>query len=127
MTVSPEALFMLALALVLGIAGYLARERLTSIKASITLLFSKRDELAEELATLRVNLEEKIYELRLELARNHYVKEELDDRFDEIKQAFTTGFDRLGEKFDRMSDRYSELSGALLEHIRKEDERNGKP
>lgn len=66
-------------------------------------LFKKHEEDAEKLA-----------KLELEIARQYYVKTELDPKFDEMKKDIKDGFDKLGVKFDN-------LGNALTEHIRKED------
>lgn len=63
----------------------------------IALLFTKHDEDAKALETLR-----------LQIASNHYVKHELDMRFDKLEAAFNRGFSELGGKFDRLADRLLE-------------------
>lgn len=73
--------------------------------SSIALLFAKHD--ADVTA---------LQELRLQIARDHYQKEELDARFSRLEAAFQKGFDDLGKKFDRLSD-------ALMQHMHED---NGK-
>lgn len=73
--------------------------------SNIALLFSKHD--ADVTA---------LQELRLQIARDHYQKEELDARFSRLEAAFQRGFDDLGKKFDRLSD-------VLMRHMHDE---NGK-
>lgn len=46
-------------------------------------------------------------ELRERIAREHYVKQELDNKFDKLERAFTDGFKGLGAKFDRLSEAIS--------------------
>lgn len=60
----------------------------------IDLLFLKHDEDAQ-----------KLQDLELKIAQRHYVKEELDMKFDKLEKAFTEGFKALGDKFDKLSDR----------------------
>jgi hypothetical protein len=60
----------------------------------IALLFTKHDDDAKALEALR-----------LQIASNHYVKHELDMRFDKLEAAFRSGFSDLGSKFDRLADR----------------------
>ena len=67
--------------------------------SSIALLFSKHD---ADVSALQ--------DLRLQIARDHYQKEELDARFTRLEAAFQKGFDDLGKKFDRLSD-------ALMQHM----------
>lgn len=73
--------------------------------AQIALLFSKHD---ADVSALQ--------ELRLQIAKDHYQKEELDARFSRLEAAFQKGFDDLGKKFDKLSD-------ALLQHMHED---NGK-
>lgn len=58
----------------------------------IDLLFDKHDEDAKKLA-----------DLELKIAQNHYVKGELDTKFDKLERAFVEGFKALGDKFDKLS------------------------
>lgn len=102
---SGAAIFMLVLTVVLGALAYFVRERLASFSESIRLLFQKHDEDSARLDAFQ-----------LEIARKHYVKEELDARFDRLEMAFTKGFDTMGGKFDKLSD-------LLMDHIQKEDAR----
>lgn len=67
--------------------------------SNIALLFSKHD---ADVSALQ--------DLRLQIARDHYQKEELDARFTRLEAAFQKGFDDLGKKFDRLSD-------ALMQHM----------
>lgn len=43
-------------------------------------------------------------ELRERIAREHYVKQELDNKFDKLERAFTNGFKDLGTKLDRLNE-----------------------
>lgn len=55
-------------------------------------------------------------ELRLQIARDHYHKVELDARFERLEEAFKDGFRELGAKFDKLSD-------ILLRHMSDEERR----
>jgi Tfp pilus assembly protein PilO len=78
-------------------------DEIAALKASVLTLFGKHD---IDVAALQ--------ELRLQIAREHYQKEELDERFNKLEAAFQRGFDDLGHKFDRLSE-------ALLEHLHDEN------
>lgn len=67
----------------------------------IALLFTKHDEDAHHLA-----------ELKERIAREHYVKGELDQRFQRLEDAFRVGFQDLGGKIDK-------LTTVLVDHIAK--------
>jgi len=56
-------------------------------------LLSKHEADARELA-----------ELRERIAREHYVKQEMDNKFDKLERAFTDGLKDLGLKFDRLGE-----------------------
>ena len=45
-----------------------------------------------------------LQELRVVIASNHYERTELDRKFDKMEAAFTSGFDSLGKKFDRLAE-----------------------
>lgn len=72
----------------------------------IAALFDKHDIDAAELV-----------KLKYDIAKEHYVKGELDLRFDKLEASFTKGFDSLGDKFDKLAD-------TLVDHMRKEDARH---
>lgn len=94
---------MIALLTLMGGAMWETLRRQNSAQQSqINLLFKKHDEDAERLEALR-----------LEIATHHYVKGELDTRFDHLDRTFRDGFMDLGKKFDRLSD-------LLINHIQKE-------
>ena len=63
----------------------------------------QRDDVAQLLAKHEVDVRE-LAELRERIAREHYVKQELDNKFDKLERAFTDGFKDLGTKFDRLSE-----------------------
>jgi uncharacterized protein HemX len=95
--------------LLLSISGvgtvlwYLLRQKDEQQAEQIKLLFKKHDEDAEELR-----------KLQLQIAQQHYVKGELDVKFDKLEGAFRDGFSALGAKFD-------ELGRALMQHIQQEE------
>ena len=93
----------LAIGGVLAIIGYLLQQKDASQQASINLLFQKHDADVKELEALK-----------LQIASQHYVKGELDARFDKLEGAFREGFTSLGTKFDRLGD-------VLLTHIQNEE------
>lgn len=45
---------------------------------------------------------------RIKIAEDHYKKEELDSRFSQLQAAFKAGFEDLGRKFDKLSDRLTD-------------------
>lgn len=70
----------------------------------------QRDDNAQLLAKHEVDVRE-LAELRERIAREHYVKQELDNKFDKLERAFTDGFKDLGVKFDRLSEVISRRPG----------------
>ena len=96
------------LGVVVALIGYLLRQKDAEQGSKIDLLFSKHD---NDAAALQ--------ELRLQIARDHYQKEELDARFARLEAAFQKGFDDLGRKFDRLSD-------VLLQHMHEDNNSKGR-
>lgn len=99
-----EAGFALVAGMV-AIIGWFLRQKDEQQGKLIALLFAKHDEDSKALA-----------DLRLEIAKEHYLKHELDARFLSLEATFKNGMSDLGEKFDR-------LSAVLVDHITRE---NGK-
>ena len=93
------------ISLLIGLAGWLLSNKDAKQSKEIDLLFKKHDEDAAALAALR-----------LEIAKEHYLKHELDARFQSLESVFRVGMNDLGAKFDR-------LSGILVEHITSEDKK----
>lgn len=87
--------------LVLGIIGWFLRSKDEAQAKQIALLFIKHDQDAEALS-----------ELKERIAREHYVKGELDARFQRLEDAFKTGFHELGAKIDKLAD-------AMVAHLSK--------
>lgn len=91
------------LTLLLTIVGWFLRDKDSKQAKEIAILFMKYDALKEEVASLKLGL-----------AKDHYVKRELDDRFSHLERAINTAFEKLGTKFDH-------LSSVLIAHVAKED------
>ena len=92
--------------IVFSVIGYLLQSKDTAQEKQIGVLFTKHDQDAKELQ-----------DLKLLIASQHYVKGELDLKFEKLEATFARGFTNLGEKFDN-------LSAVLIEHIQKEDARS---
>lgn len=86
--------------------GYLLRQKDEEQAKSIALLFKKHDEDSE-----RLN------KFELKIAQEHYIKPELDVRFEKLENAFKQGFETLGSKFDKLTE-------ILVTHVAKEDARD---
>ena len=91
--------------LAVGLIGWLLANKDSKQAHEIELLFQKHDKDAQDLA-----------DLRLLIAKEHYIKAELDERFKSLDSTFREGFRELNTQF-------STLSAALLAHIAKEDSR----
>lgn len=88
----------LGLTIAIALFGWLLQQKDTARQADIARLFELHDKDAKRLD-----------EFELDTARRHYVKEELDNRFEKLDRTITLGLDKLGDKMDR-------LSGVLLKH-----------
>lgn len=103
--------YLLDTLLPLGLSGagvvvwWLLRSKDEQQANAIELLFRKHDEDAQRLD-----------DLKLEIARQHYVKPELDAKFDRLELAIRNSMLDLGLKFDKLSD-------VMIKHY---TERNGK-
>lgn len=89
---------MLELAIAIGsmifsVIGYLLRRKDDEQAELIAKLFTKHD-----------SNEAAIQAVRLQIASEHYHKNELDARFLRLEATFQKGFDDLGRKFDRLSE-----------------------
>jgi len=87
--------------ILIGIVGWLLSNKDAKQSKEIDLLFKKHDDDAAALAALR-----------LEIAKEHYLKHELDTRFQSLESVFRIGMNDLGVKFDK-------LSGILIDHVTK--------
>ena len=76
-----------------SVLWFLLRQKDSVQAKQIELLFKKHDEDYEALQAVK-----------LQLASQHYVKGELDMKFDKLECAFKDGLDSLGKKFDHLSD-----------------------
>lgn len=86
-----------------AVIGWFLRQKDEQQAKAIALLFQKHDEDAGALSNLR-----------LEIAKEHYLKHELDARFLSLEHTFRHGMQELGAKFDKLSE-------VLIAHITKED------
>lgn len=104
--ISVEQLKDMAAAGVLGlvaIIGWFLRQKDEQQGKAIALLFQKDDEDAEALSDLKERI-----------AREHYVKGELDARFQRLEDAVTNGLREVGVKIDKLAD-------AMMAHFLKNE------
>ena len=87
----------------IGLIGYFLRQKDTEQAKSIAILFHKHDEDAL-----------KLQQLELRIANEHYIKPELDSKFDKLDNTIKSMSDSLGHKFDKLSD-------ILIAHLVKEE------
>jgi len=59
----------------------------------------------------------RLHDLEIKIAANHYVKPELDNKFDKLEGAFTSGIAQLGAKFDMLANAILN-QGAARDHNR---------
>ncbi len=91
-----------AIMLLIGIIGFFLRQKDEAQGKQISALWLKHDEDAAALADLKERI-----------AREHYVKTELDARFQRLEDAFQQGFQELGSKIDKLSE-------VLVQHLTKQ-------
>ena len=89
------------IAMLLGVVGWFLRSKDEAQAKQISALWEKHD---EDVRSLQ--------ELRERIAREHYVKAELDMRFQRLEDAFRDGFRDMGDKLDK-------ISSLLLDHLAK--------
>jgi hypothetical protein len=89
------------------IVGYFLRQKDDEQGKKIDKLFAIHDKDVEKLAALE-----------LKIASDHYIKPELDAKFEKMEATFRNGFETLGNKFDRLSE-------ILVAHVAKGDSRDG--
>ncbi len=75
------------------VVWWLLRNKDAKQEEAIKLLFEKHDEDSKRLD-----------DFQLEIAKYHYVKPELDAKFDKLEVAIKSSMDTLGKKFDRLSE-----------------------
>lgn len=81
-----------ALGLLFTVLWYLLQQKDTKQQKDIELLWTKHDLDAKELENLK-----------LQIAQQHYVKSELDSKFDRMEETFREGFKNLGVKVDHLT------------------------
>lgn len=94
--------YFLLTAVLFPIIGWLLSRKDEKQAQEIAILFRKHDDDAAALAALRV-----------EIAKEHYLKHELDDRFRSLEQAIKESSATLGGKFDNLAE-------TLVAHMIKE-------
>ncbi len=75
------------------VVWWLLRNKDAKQEEAIKLLFQKHDEDSKRLD-----------DFQLEIAKYHYIKPELDAKFDKLEVAIKDSMDNLGKKFDRLSE-----------------------
>ncbi len=101
----PAEVLAALLAALIAVVWALLKKKDSDQEAQIKLLFAKHDEDAKALQ-----------ELRVQIAEKHYVKTELDSKFDKLELT-------IKESFKELSTEFRTLSAALLDHIKQEDAR----
>ena len=91
------------LSVLVAIVGWLLANKDAKQANEIALLFKKHDEDSAALAALK-----------LEIAKEHYLKHELDSRFQQLDATFRDGFSCLTSEF-------KDLARVLIAHVAKED------
>ena len=106
----PSTILSILGALIVPVIGYLLNKKDTAqekeiedLKKTSRFLFKKLD---DGVAALQA--------LQLQIAKEHYLKHELDARFQSLETTFKDGMQSLGSKFDH-------LAGILISHVAKED------
>ena len=95
--------FILAgLGVLFTVLWYLLQQKDAKQQKDIELLWTKHDSDVTELQ-----------QLKLQIASQHYVKAELDQKFDRMDATMKTGFEILSSKVDKLSD-------VLIAHFRSE-------
>lgn len=90
----------------IGIIGFFLRQKDEAQGKQIAALWTKHDDDAKALA-----------ELKERIAREHYLKHELDARFESLERSFRDGMTSLGNKMDKLTD-------TLLNTLEKKVDRN---
>lgn len=80
-------------AILIGLVGWLLSNKDAKQAEEIAILFKKHDDDAAALASLRI-----------EIAKEHYLKHELDSRFQSLEQAIKESSHTLGMKFDHLAE-----------------------
>jgi hypothetical protein len=108
----PSTILSILGVLIVPVIGYLLNKKDTAqekeieeLKKTSSLLFKKHD---DDVAALQA--------LQIQIAKEHYLKHELDSRFQSLEMAFKEGMRDLGHKFDKLTD-------ILVAHVTQEDNR----
>jgi hypothetical protein len=103
MTLDLADLALAAIGLLISVLAYLLKRKDEEQAVLIKDLYDKHHADADRL-----------HQVELKIAADHYVKAELDHKFDKVERALIQGFESLGNKFDA-------LSIHLTAHIMQED------
>ena len=91
------------LSILFAVIGWLLSNKILAIQKELELLWAQHHEDVSDLTNFKI-----------EVAKEHYPKRELDDKFRVISEAISSGFSSLGGKFDT-------LASALMNHIINEE------
>ena len=90
---SIKDLWMFIIGGLMAVIGWALKQKDESQGKQITALWAKHDEDAKALA-----------ELKERIAREHYLKHELDSRFESLESSFREGMKDLGMKMDKLTE-----------------------
>ena len=76
-----------------AVLWWLLRQKDSAQQKQISMLFEKHDEDAKRLQ-----------DLELDIAKHHYLKVELDPKFDRLAASFRTDMEALGSKVEKLTD-----------------------
>lgn len=96
------------------VVWYLLKQKDDKQQKELEAIQAEMKKAFEDLYTKHNSDVEKLRDLEVKIASDHYKKSELDQRFDRLETNIREGFKSLGDRFDK-------LSSALLDHISKED------
>ena len=89
----PAELWVLLVSIIFAVIGYLLSRKDAQQASDITLLWEKHDDDAKRLQ-----------DLELDIAKHHYLKAELDPKFEQLTIYFKAGMETLGAKVDKLTD-----------------------
>lgn len=90
------------LAIACGVIGYLLNRKDAAQASQIALLFTKHDEDVKRLQ-----------EVELDIARRHYVKDELDSRFDKLEVSIGNGLKELRDGIKELGNKFDKLNSTM--------------
>lgn len=99
------------LTVIMGILAYLLKQKDEGLQKSITDLNEKHEKEVKLLWEKHDHDAQQLEMLKLQIAREHYIKGELDTKFDKIENAITEGFKDVGKKFDNISMHIQAIAG----------------